>query len=57
MDYSLVHAVWHGMDPAQRVIHFYDINCQYSRNLLRRVKGNQYISLLHGVEIQPGIGI
>ncbi|KAL4065898.1 hypothetical protein J3A83DRAFT_4099337 [Scleroderma citrinum] len=30
MDYALVHAVWHGLEPDQRVIHFYDINCQYS---------------------------
>ena len=57
MDYSLVHAVRHGMDPVQWVIHFYDINCQYSRNLLQWVNGNQYISLPRRVEIQPGIGI
>jgi len=57
MDYALVYAVRHGTDPAQQVINFYDINCQYSRNLQRRIEGNQYISLPSRVEIQPGIGI
>ncbi|KAL4074101.1 hypothetical protein J3A83DRAFT_4159615 [Scleroderma citrinum] len=28
MDYALVHSMWHGLEPGQRVIHFYDINCQ-----------------------------
>ncbi|KAI6139402.1 hypothetical protein BKA82DRAFT_4020163 [Pisolithus tinctorius] len=31
MDYALVHAIRHGTVPGQQVIHFYDINCQYSK--------------------------
>ncbi|KAI6032725.1 hypothetical protein F5J12DRAFT_779172 [Pisolithus orientalis] len=31
MDYVLVHAIRHGTVPGQQVIHFYDINCQYSK--------------------------
>ncbi|KAI6042078.1 hypothetical protein EDC04DRAFT_2564782 [Pisolithus marmoratus] len=33
MDYALVHVVHHEMKPSQWVLHFYDINCQYSQNL------------------------
>ncbi|KAI6044319.1 hypothetical protein EDC04DRAFT_2561517 [Pisolithus marmoratus] len=35
MDYALVHVLHHEMKPSQRVLHFYDINCQYSQNLGR----------------------
>jgi len=45
MDYALVHAVHHRMGQDQQVVNFYDINCQYSRNLQRRIEGNQFISL------------
>ncbi|KAI5998314.1 hypothetical protein EDC04DRAFT_2584947 [Pisolithus marmoratus] len=33
MDYALVHPLHHEMKPSQQVLHFYDINCQYSQNL------------------------
>ncbi|KAI6010334.1 hypothetical protein EDC04DRAFT_2510232, partial [Pisolithus marmoratus] len=33
MDYALVHVLHHEMKPSHRVLHFYDINCQYSQNL------------------------
>ncbi|KIM63799.1 hypothetical protein SCLCIDRAFT_116668, partial [Scleroderma citrinum Foug A] len=55
MDYALVHAVQHGMQHEQKVINFYDINCQYSKNLYSWINRNQFISLPPG--IQPGIGI
>ncbi|KAI6015009.1 hypothetical protein F5J12DRAFT_904368 [Pisolithus orientalis] len=42
MDYVLVHAIRHGTVPGQQVIHFYDINCQYSKD---------------GMQICPGIGL
>jgi len=45
MDYSLVHAVNHRIDHQQRVVNFYDINCQYSKNLYRRIEGNGFVSL------------
>ena len=57
MDYALVHAVRHGMNPRQHVITFYDINCQYSKNLACRLKGNNFVSLPDGLQIQPGIGL
>jgi hypothetical protein len=57
MDYALAHAVQHGMDLQQKVITFYDINCQYSKNLKRRLEANNFISLPPGLWIQPSIGL
>ena len=57
MDYSLVQAVHHRMGHGQPVIHFYDINCQYSKNLCRQIEDHQLVSLSPGLKIQPGIGI
>ena len=57
MDYALVHAVQHGMDPQQHVITFYDINCQYKKNLACQLKGNNFVSLPDGLQIQPGISL
>ena len=57
MDYALVHAVRHGTDPRQPVITFYDINCQYSKHMTRRLKANNFISLPDGLQIQPSIGL
>ncbi|KAL4078793.1 hypothetical protein V8B97DRAFT_2021152 [Scleroderma yunnanense] len=55
MDYALVHAVQHGLEPGQRVIHFHDINCQYSKNLSCQLRANQFISMPAGLTIQPSI--
>ncbi|KAL4066237.1 hypothetical protein V8B97DRAFT_2025526 [Scleroderma yunnanense] len=41
----------------QWVIHFYDINCQYSKNLQRWINSNPLISIPQEIHIQPGIGI
>ncbi|KAI6143082.1 hypothetical protein BKA82DRAFT_4017826 [Pisolithus tinctorius] len=57
MDYALVHAMHHGLDPRQPVITFYDINCQYSKNLARWLEENRYLSLPSGLQIQPSIGL
>ena len=57
MDYALVHSLQHKVDPAQQVIHFYDVNCQYNKNLHRRIGNNQFISLPPDLKIVPGIGI
>ena len=57
MDYALAHAVQHHMGHEQQVINFYDINCQYSKNLYPQINRNQFISLPPGLKIQPGIGI
>ncbi|KIK71738.1 hypothetical protein PAXRUDRAFT_181987, partial [Paxillus rubicundulus Ve08.2h10] len=32
MDYALSHALGHNMAGTQRVLTFYDINCQYMKN-------------------------
>ncbi|KAL4062076.1 hypothetical protein V8B97DRAFT_2026929 [Scleroderma yunnanense] len=46
MDYALVHSMWHGLEPGQR-----------SKNLAHWLKVNQFISMLAGLTIQPGIGL
>ena len=57
MDYAIVHAVWHVSSPKQKVVTFYDINCQYSQNLVHQIWSNNFISLPDGLQIVPGIGI
>ncbi|KAI6155971.1 hypothetical protein BKA82DRAFT_3967208, partial [Pisolithus tinctorius] len=57
MDYALVHAMHHELDPWQLVITFYDINCQYSKNLAHWLEENRYLSLPSGLQIQPSIGL
>ncbi|KAI6154969.1 hypothetical protein BKA82DRAFT_4010664 [Pisolithus tinctorius] len=57
MDYALVNAMHHELDPWQPVITFYDINCQYSKNLARQLEENRYLSLPSGLRIQPSIGL
>ncbi|KIM61909.1 hypothetical protein SCLCIDRAFT_120619, partial [Scleroderma citrinum Foug A] len=41
----------------QKVVTFYDINCQYSQNLVCWIWSNNFISLLDGLQILPGIRI
>ena len=57
MDYALCHAIQHRSHPQQKVLTFYDINCQYSKNLRRRCRESRFISLPDGILIQPGIGL
>ena len=57
MDYTLVHSLQHKVDPAQQVIHFYDVKCQYNKNLHRCIANNKLISLPPDLKIVPGIGI
>ena len=57
MDYALVHSLQHKVNPVQQVIHFYDVNCQYNKNLHRCIANNQFISLPPDLKIVPGIGI
>ena len=57
MDYALVHSLQHKVDPMQQVIHFYDVNCQYNKNLLCRIANNQFISLPPDLKIVPEMGI
>ncbi|KAL4066773.1 hypothetical protein J3A83DRAFT_4072307, partial [Scleroderma citrinum] len=57
MDYAFIHVIQHQMQPAQRVIHFYDINCQYSINLQQWIATNPLIFIPEEIHIQPRIGI
>ncbi|KIN96389.1 hypothetical protein M404DRAFT_163080 [Pisolithus tinctorius Marx 270] len=47
----------HGLDPWKSVITFYDINCQYSKNLACWLEENRYLSLPSGLQTQPSIGL
>ena len=57
MDYALCHAIHHRSDEQQMVLTFYDINCQYNKNLRWRLQENWFISLPDGILIQLGIGL
>lgn len=56
MDYALAHSLRHNMDHIPRALIFYDVNCQYSKKLRDRLKGNKFISLPSEIELVPAIG-
>ncbi|KAF8548653.1 hypothetical protein OG21DRAFT_1479134 [Imleria badia] len=47
----------HNMGEISRVISFYDINCNYMKNLRRWVCGSAFISSPEDIDITAGIGI
>ena len=57
MDYALVHALGYNTAGIQRVLVFYDINCQYMKNLRRCVMGSKYLSISPNMNLVPSIGI
>lgn len=57
MDYALAHALSYNMTGVQRVLSFYDINCQYMKNLRKRLAGNAFIGIPAEFPIVPSIGI
>ena len=57
MDYALVHALQHKMAGIPWVLTFYDINCQYMKNLQQRMAGSQYLVLSPQPTLVPSIGI
>ncbi|KIK72279.1 hypothetical protein PAXRUDRAFT_799500 [Paxillus rubicundulus Ve08.2h10] len=57
MDYALSHALGHNMAGIQRVLTFYDINCQYMKNFQWRMSSNSYLSIPTGISLMPSIGL
>jgi hypothetical protein len=57
MDYALCNALSYRTDGLSRAMTFYDINCQYHKNLARWVQDSRHISLPWGLDIYPGIGL
>ncbi|KIK72103.1 hypothetical protein PAXRUDRAFT_22396 [Paxillus rubicundulus Ve08.2h10] len=57
MDYALSHALSYNMTRVHRVLSFYDINCQYMKNLWKRLTGNVFINIPAELPIVPSIGI
>ena len=57
MDYSLIHAIKHNSQGIGKVLTFYDVNCQYMKNLRRRVQSSPYLDIPEDVRLIPGIGI
>ncbi|KIK71799.1 hypothetical protein PAXRUDRAFT_22816 [Paxillus rubicundulus Ve08.2h10] len=55
MDYALSHALRHNMAGIQRVLTFYDINCQYMKNFQWRISFNSYLSMQTGISHMPSI--
>ncbi|KAH7881928.1 hypothetical protein F5I97DRAFT_1817939, partial [Phlebopus sp. FC_14] len=43
IDYALVNALQHNMNGVQWVLTFYDINCQYMKNLYKRIRDSTYL--------------
>ncbi len=57
MDYSLYWALRYRMAGIRRVIFFYDLMCQYWRNLMLRFRGNPFLSWPEGLEMVRAIGL
>ncbi|EAU89886.2 hypothetical protein CC1G_07038 [Coprinopsis cinerea okayama7 len=58
MDYALSEALKHSnMDKIQRVIFVYDINCQYSKKALERLRSGDYLELNESLNFIFGIGL
>ncbi|KAI6022172.1 hypothetical protein BKA83DRAFT_4054270 [Pisolithus microcarpus] len=57
MDYSLTHALSYNMTGINHVLCFYDINCEYMKNLRRRVDSSDLLHLPPSMRITAGIGM
>jgi len=57
MDYSLYWALRYRMARIRRVIFFYDLMCQYWRNLMLRFRGNPFLSWPEGLEMVWAISL
>ena len=58
MDYALCEALKNtGTSEAPKCIVLYDVNCQYSKNFLKRVEDAPYLEVHPGLIIIPGIGL
>ncbi|KAG1894988.1 uncharacterized protein F5891DRAFT_1130721 [Suillus fuscotomentosus] len=57
MDYALCQVLSHNTSGITRALTFYDINCQYNKNLGSRVAKSPYLHLPWNLDIAPGIGL
>ncbi|KAF8949743.1 hypothetical protein BDZ97DRAFT_1935059 [Flammula alnicola] len=58
VDYGLVQAFNNTRtDQAPKIIVVYDINCQYSKNLRKRVEAGRYLHFRPGLNLVAGIGM
>ena len=58
MDYSFCQALKSmDIEELQRLILYYDVNCQYIRKLLQRITRNRHLHIGPGIEIIAGIGL
>lgn len=57
MDYSLSHALNHNMAGIQKVVTFYDVNCQYIKHFRRRISSNSCLTIPTNISIIPSIGL
>lgn len=58
VDYGLVQAFNNTRtDKAPKIIVVYDINCQYSKNLRKRVEAGRYLHFRPGLNLVAGIGM
>lgn len=57
MDYALCQALKHNADGIQRLLTFYDVNCQYHKNLKDRIAESFYLDIQQDLHIISGIGL
>jgi hypothetical protein len=57
MDYCVHTALHYNMDRIRRVILYYDIMCQFWKNLRKRFRGNRYLHFPSYLEIVRAIGL
>ena len=57
MDYCVSSAMRYNMDRIRWIILYYDIMCQYWKNLKRRFRGNPFLHLPRHTYIQRAIGL
>ncbi|KIK75478.1 hypothetical protein PAXRUDRAFT_18971 [Paxillus rubicundulus Ve08.2h10] len=57
MDYALAHALSYNMTRVHQVLSFYNINCQYMKNLRKRLTSNAFINIPAELPIMSSIGI
>jgi hypothetical protein len=57
MDYCVSESLKYNMDGIQLVILYYDIICQFWKNLKRRFRGNPFLNLPDKLDIKRAIGL
>jgi hypothetical protein len=58
MDYALCQAIKSThIGEMMRVLMYYDVNCQYIKNLYRRLKRNPHLDIDPKIELTAGIGL